>query len=68
MNAYTGKPDSAVARLTISIPEAGERLGISRGSAYEAARSGEIPTIRIGRRKLVPVARFERLLSGENSD
>jgi excisionase family DNA binding protein len=52
-------------RLTISVPEAGERLGIGRNSAYEAARRGEIPTIRIGGRVLVPRAQFERLLNGE---
>jgi excisionase family DNA binding protein len=50
-------------RLTISVPEAAERLGISRNLAYEAARRGDIPTIRIGKRFLVPVAAFERLLS-----
>jgi excisionase family DNA binding protein len=39
-------------------------LRISRGSAYEAARRKEIPTIRIGRRLLVPSDALERLLSG----
>lgn len=47
---------------TISVEEAGRRLGVSRNTAYEAAARGEIPTIRIGRRLLVPVAPFERLL------
>jgi excisionase family DNA binding protein len=50
-------------KLTMSVPEAGERLGISRNLAYEAARRGDIPTIRIGKRFLVPVAAFERLLA-----
>ena len=49
-------------RSTISIEEAGRRLGVSRNSAYEAAGRGEIPTIRIGRRMLVPLVAFERLL------
>jgi excisionase family DNA binding protein len=39
-------------------------LRIARGSAYEAAKRGEIPTIRIGRRLLVPSDALERLLSG----
>lgn len=47
---------------TISVEEAGQRLGIGRNSAYEAARRREIPTIRIGRRMLVPLAAFERML------
>lgn len=50
-------------RQTITIEEAGQRLGIGRNSAYEAAGRGEIPTIRIGRRLLVPLSAFERLLN-----
>ena len=49
-------------RRTLSVPEAGQELGIGRNQAYNAARSGEIPTIRIGGRLLVPRAAFERLL------
>jgi excisionase family DNA binding protein len=47
---------------TISVPEAGRWLGIGRNSAYEAARRGEIPTIRIGRLLRVPVVALERVL------
>ena len=36
---------------TLSIEEAGRLLGYSRDTAYEAARSGTLPTIRIGKRK-----------------
>ncbi|WP_132254382.1 helix-turn-helix domain-containing protein [Methylobacterium segetis] len=50
-------------RRTISIEEAGRQLGLSRNSAYQAAGRGEIPTIKIGRRLLVPVVAFERLLN-----
>lgn len=42
-------------RPTITVPEAGQLLGISRDSAYHAATVGEIPTFRMGRRLLVPV-------------
>ncbi len=49
-------------RRTISVEEAGRRLGISRGLAYEAAARGQIPTIKIGRRLLVPLVAFERML------
>lgn len=47
---------------TISVVEAGIRLGIGRNSAYEAARRGEIPTIRIGGLVRVPVRALERML------
>ncbi len=47
----------------LTIPAAGRKyFGIGRSAAYEAARRGEIPTIRIGRKLLVPIAALERLL------
>ena len=52
-------------KLTMSVPEAGQLLGISRQAAYNAAKAGDIPTLRVGKRLLVPLARFERLLAGE---
>jgi excisionase family DNA binding protein len=51
-------------RLTLSVPEAARLLGISRQSGYEAATRGEIPTIKIGHRVLVPRAQLEKLLAG----
>ena len=51
-------------RRTISITEAAKVLGVGRNQAYEAARRGEIPTIRIGKRLIVPVAALERMLQG----
>lgn len=56
---------SSKERLTYSVPEAGEKLGIGRNQAYEAARRGDIPTIKIGGRILVPKASLDRLLNGE---
>jgi hypothetical protein len=57
--------------LTISVPEAGRRFfGLSRNGSYAAAVRGEIPTIRIGRLKRVPVRALERMLDavGESGD
>lgn len=50
-------------KLTITILEAAARLGISRNLAYESARTGKLPTIRLGARVLVPVAALEKLLA-----
>ena len=61
MTAKTAKTE---ARVTVTIPEAAKRLGIGRNQCYEAARRGDIPTIRIGKRYLVPLAALERLLQG----
>jgi len=43
-------------------PEVGGVLGLSRASTYEAARRGDIPTIRFGRRVVVPTAALRRML------
>ena len=51
-------------RKTISVEEAGRvYYGLSRGSAYEAAKRGDIPTIKVGRLLKVPVAAMERRLA-----
>jgi excisionase family DNA binding protein len=50
-------------RRTRSVPEAGKVLGISRGAAYAAAKAGTLPTIRIGKRILVPNDALEKLLA-----
>ena len=49
-------------RLTYTLTEAAQRLGISRWLAYEAAHRGELPVCRIGPRMLVPRAALLRLL------
>jgi excisionase family DNA binding protein len=53
-------------RLTWTVTEAAQLLGISRASAYEAAHRGELPVRVIGRRMLVPRVALLRLL-GERS-
>ena len=50
-------------RLTWTVTEAAQLLGISRASAYEAAHRGELPVRVIGRRMLVPRVALLRLLS-----
>lgn len=49
-------------RLTLTVEEAGEALGIGRNLAYDAVRRGEIPSVKIGRRLLVPRAALDGLL------
>jgi len=53
--------------LTMTVEEAAAALKISRGLAYEAARDGRIPTIRIGRRLLVSRRALEKLLEEPRS-
>lgn len=51
------------ARLTYTVPEVAELLGISRSTAYECVRRGEIPALPLGRRRLVAKATIDALLS-----
>ena len=54
---------SKEAPLTVSVPEAGEKyFGLCRNAAYDAARRGDIPTIKIGRLLRVPIRVLERML------
>ena len=41
---------------------------VSRTTVYAAMRSGQIPSIRIGRRLFIPVAALERILSGKEQE
>jgi hypothetical protein len=49
--------EEALGRATISVPEAGSVFfGLARNAAYTAAKCGDIQTIRVGGRLVVPVA------------
>lgn len=61
-----GSPKPNAEPLTLTVPEAADLLGISRGAGYDAARRGELPTVRIGRRYLVPRKALIQLLEGED--
>jgi hypothetical protein len=43
-------------------PTAGRLLGLGRNSTFEAARRGEIPTLRFGKRLLCSKVAMRRLL------
>lgn len=55
--------EQAGQRLAISVDEAAELLGISRGLAFEMARDGRLPARRLGRRFIVPLKALERWLA-----
>jgi len=52
---------------TISVEHAARLLSIGRASAYRAAHTGQLPTIKFGRRLLVPTARLAAMLGATNS-
>ena len=47
---------------TITVIETAKRLGIGRNTAYEAVKRAEIPSVRIGRRILVPSKALDKWL------
>jgi predicted DNA-binding transcriptional regulator AlpA len=57
-----------VPRLVYRVPEAGAILGLSRNASYEAAKRGDLPTIRIGKLLRVPVRAIERILDMKKGD
>ena len=53
--------------LCISVPIAARMLGVSRNTAYEMARLGQLPTIKCGQRRLVvPKAALMKMLQEGN--
>ncbi len=43
-------------RQTLTVEEVAKKLGIGRNQAYEAVRTGKIPSERIGRRYIIPAS------------
>ena len=48
--------------LTLTVNEVAHLLGLSRGAAYEAVHTGQIPSIRIGRRIIIPRVALIKML------
>ncbi|MGI8680652.1 MAG: helix-turn-helix domain-containing protein [Mycobacteriales bacterium] len=62
MTQVVGCPE-ANDRPTLPVwPDTGLILGLSKASTYDAVARGDIPSIRIGRRLLVPTAALRRML------
>ncbi len=54
---------TATTPKTMSVPEAGRvYFDIGRDASYQAAKTGQIPVIQIGKLLRVPVAAMERML------
>lgn len=49
--------------LVLDVPEAGRLLHLSRATAYALAAQGVLPTIRFGKRLLVPCKALDELLA-----
>ena len=55
-------------KKAVSVIEAARILGIGKNLAYDAVARGEIPSIRVGGRILVPVAALDQMLVGAGAE
>lgn len=52
-------------KLTYSIQEAAELIGISKSYMYELARQGKVPVLKLGNKRVIPKERFHKWVNGE---
>lgn len=49
--------------LAVDIPEACRLTGLGRSKLYELLSAGEIPSVKVGKRRVVPVASLRQWLA-----
>ena len=52
-------------KLVFSISEVADMLGISLNHAYAMAKTGQIPSVKLGRRMVVPIDSLNRKINVE---
>ena len=52
----------------LTVEQAAEFLHVSRGTAYEAVRAGQIPSVRVGRCIRIPRHALEQMLTAAGTD
>jgi excisionase family DNA binding protein len=62
MHPDPNRTESQIGRLTLTVEEVAQMLGLSRSATYEAIARGEIPSLRFGRRIVVTRRALHRLL------
>lgn len=50
-------------RLTLSVVETAEALGVSDDLVYELIARGALPAVELGRRKMIPVAAIDMVIA-----
>lgn len=66
-NGWSGIDWSKPQRATVSLPTVAKILGIGPHRVYEMAKDGTLPTIKVGKRRVVSRLALERILaSGTN--
>jgi excisionase family DNA binding protein len=55
-------PETRPTRQTLSVQEAAQYVGLGRTKFGELIRRGEIPSLKVGARRLIPIAALDRWL------
>lgn len=66
--SHVDENQAPMGRATYTADEVRQILGIGRNTVYEGMRTGEIPSIKVGRRCLVPRAWLDELISGTTAE
>lgn len=64
---YSPEVQAILSKPTCTVDEAKVVLDIGRNQAYAAVRSGEIPSLRLGNRILVPTRKLMAMLEGSDA-
>ncbi|GAP57295.1 hypothetical protein AHiyo1_01190 [Arthrobacter sp. Hiyo1] len=62
---FSKEVQDILSKPTATVEEAGRVLGIGRRQAYEGVRQKEIPSLRIGKRIVIPTRRLIAMIDGE---
>ena len=54
--------------ILLTVDRAARRLGMSRGAIYPLVLSGDIPSIKIGRARRIPIAQLEAWVARQVSE
>jgi excisionase family DNA binding protein len=58
----TGLPETAAERLAYSVDEAARLTGLSRDLLYDEMRRGNLPYVKVGRRRLITRHHLQQFL------
>ena len=58
-----GEDEMDEQKLLITVSEAAARLGLGRSFVYQLVMKGDIPSIKLGRARRVPVSGLERFIT-----
>ncbi len=57
--------NTTINKLTYTVEEMGEAIGVSRVKAYELANSKDFPKIRLGKRIVIPIESLNKWLENQ---